>query len=76
MLTTSRTSQCAAEVAAALYAWLDATPTTLEEKLLELGGGVADLALNHFAAACYLCGAVKEASFLLDAPRGEIHAIP
>lgn len=71
-----RTQQCAAEVAAALYAWLDAGPATLEEKLLDLGGGLADLALNHFAVACYLCGAVREARLLVDALRGEIHVLP
>jgi hypothetical protein len=38
-----RTRQCALEVAAALYAWLDAGPATLAEKLLRAGspcGGV------------------------------------
>jgi hypothetical protein len=71
-----RTPQCAAEVRAALYAWLDATPDTLEEKLLALGGGMAELALNHFTVACYLCGANAEAKLLLAALRGEIHSIP
>jgi len=57
---------CAAEVTAALYAWLDAGPATLEETRLDLGGGVA----------CYLCGAVREARFLVAALRGEIHVLP
>jgi hypothetical protein len=71
-----RTPQCAAEVRTALYAWLDATPDTLEEKLRALGGGMADLALNHFTVACYLCGAKAEGKLLLAALRREIHTVP
>ena len=73
---TLRTRQCAAEIRAALYAWLDTNPANLQHRLPALDGGVADLALNHFAVACYLCGAAAEARILLDALRGQIHTIP
>jgi hypothetical protein len=71
-----RTPQCALEVANALYAWLDASPATLAEKLLRAGSAFADHALNHFAVACYLCGAFEEAGALLAALRGEIQTVP
>jgi hypothetical protein len=71
-----RTRQCAAEVTTALYAWLDASPATLAEKLLRAGSAFADHALNHFAVACYLCGANREAKAVLAALRGEIQTVP
>jgi hypothetical protein len=70
------TRQCASEVAAALYAWLDASPATLAEKLLRAGTPFADHALNHFAVACYLCGANRESQAVLEALRGEIQTVP
>jgi len=71
-----RTRQCALEVANALYAWLDASPATLVEKLLRAGSPFADHALNHFAVACYLCGAHPEAKAVLEALRNEIQTVP
>ena len=68
--------QCASEVSGALYAWLDAVPATLVEKLLRAGTPFADHALNHFAVACYLCGAHQEAKAVLEALRGEIQTVP
>jgi hypothetical protein len=70
------TRQCASEVSNALYAWLDATPATLVEKLLRAGSPFADHALNHFAVACYLCGAWQEAKSVLEALRNEIQTVP
>jgi hypothetical protein len=67
---------CAQEVAGALYAWLDATPANLSEKLLEAEGGFAGTALNHFAVACYLCGARNEARALVAALHEEIETTP
>jgi hypothetical protein len=71
-----RTGQCAQEVSKALYAWLDAVPATLVEKLLRAGSAFADHALNHFAVACYLCGAHEEAKAVLAALRNEIQTVP
>lgn len=71
-----RSPQCAAELKAALYAWLEATPATLEARLADVADGVGELAMNHFAVACYLVGANAEAKILLDALRGEIQSIP
>ena len=71
-----RTRQCAQEVSSALYAWLDASPVTLTEKLVRAGSAFADHALNHFAVACYLCGAHPEAKAVLDALRNEIQTVP
>jgi hypothetical protein len=71
-----RTRQCASEVATALYAWLDASPATLVEKLLRAGSPFADHAMNHFAVACYLCGAHQEARAVIDALRNEIQTVP
>lgn len=73
---TIRTPQCAAELRAALYAWLDTTPDRLEARLAEVADGVGELAMNHFAVACYLVGANAEAKILLEALRGEIQSIP
>lgn len=71
-----KTRQCALEVTAALYAWLDAKPDTLDEKLCEISGGFAEYGLNHFAVACYLCGADKEARAVIAALRDEIETVP
>jgi hypothetical protein len=71
-----RTHQCALEIATALYAWLDAGPDSLTDRLVRVGGAFADHALNHFAVACYLCGANAEARALLLALRGEIQTVP
>ena len=71
-----RSAQHAARISASLYAWLDATPATLENRLHELGGGFADLGLNHFAVACYVCGANNEARALVTALNGEITSLP
>lgn len=66
----------AARISAALYAWLDASPATLEDRLNALSGGFATLGLNHFTVACYLCGADDEARMLLAALNGEITVVP
>jgi hypothetical protein len=71
-----RSPQCALEVSNALYAWLDASPATLVEKLLRAGSAFADHALNHFAVACYLSGAHQEAQAVLAALRNEIQTVP
>ncbi|WP_220809178.1 hypothetical protein [Noviherbaspirillum aridicola] len=73
---TIRTRRCAQEVAAALHAWADATPDTLAEKLSSIAGGFSDYGLNHFAVACYLCGADKEARDVVAALRDEIETVP
>jgi hypothetical protein len=71
-----RSPTCAQEVATALYAWLDAGPDSLAYQLMRAGGAFADHALNHFAVACYLCGAKQEARAVVDALRGEIQTVP
>lgn len=71
-----RSAQHAARISTSLYAWLDASPATLEDKLNELGGGFAAIGLNHFAVACYLCGANQEAKALVTALNGEIMDLP
>jgi hypothetical protein len=71
-----RTPQCALEVVTALYAWLDASLDTLPARLARAGSPFADHALNHFAVACYLCGANPEARAVLDALHGEIQTVP
>jgi hypothetical protein len=71
-----RTTQCACEVADALYAWLDAGPADLADKLLDLAGSFAGYGLNHFAVACYLSGAHAEGREVIAALRGEIDAMP
>lgn len=60
----------------ALYKWLDATPDTIQEKIADLSGGFAAFGMNHFAVACYLCGAILEASTLTNALNGEIESLP
>lgn len=71
-----RSSSHAARISASLYAWLDASPATLEDKLNELSGAFAALGLNHFAMACYLCGATREAKALVAALNREIMTVP
>lgn len=71
-----RNASHAARVSTALYAWLNATPATLEEKLKQPGDGFRAVALNHFAVACYLCGASKEAKALVAALERKIMPIP
>lgn len=71
-----RSSSHAARISASLYAWLDASPATLEDRLNELSSGFGAVGLNHFAVACYLCGANKEAKTLVAALNGEITAVP
>lgn len=71
-----RTPENAAKVSAALCAWLDATPDTLEPKLARAGGGFASYSLNQFAVACYLCGAEREAQEVIAALNGEIEFTP
>jgi hypothetical protein len=66
----------AREIASALYVWLDAKATNLPDKLQAVGGGFAGYALNHFALACYLCGAKAEAREVLAALNGEIETLP
>jgi hypothetical protein len=72
-----RTKEHAETVASALYAWLDATPSTLSAKL-ERGGGIrgGGYGLNHFAVACYLCGATREAQAVMAAMNKEIEPTP
>lgn len=71
-----RSASHAARISAALYAWLDASPATLEYKINDLSSGFAALGLNHFAVACYLCGANPEARALVAALNGEITSVP
>ena len=71
-----RNAAHAARVSTALYAWLDATPATLKEKLNQPGDGFRAVALNHFAVACYLCGASKEAKALVAALERKIMPVP
>lgn len=71
-----RNSSHAARISASLYAWLDASPATLEDRLDELSSGFALVGLNHFAVACYLCGATTEAKALVAALNGEITTVP
>lgn len=71
-----RSASHAARISASLYAWLDASPATLEDKLNDLSGAFAALGLNHFAMACYLCGATREAKALVAALNREITTIP
>lgn len=66
----------AARISAALYAWLDATPATLADRLNQLRSGLRVVGLNHFAVACYLCGAHKEAKALVGALNGTITPVP
>jgi hypothetical protein len=74
--TTLRQPQYAKEVAAALYAWLSATPKNLSEKLMNVGGGFASFGLNNFGVALYICGAKNEAKEVLCALNGEIESVP
>jgi hypothetical protein len=71
-----RGSAHAARIQASLYAWLDASPATLEDRLHEVGSGFGTVALNHFAVACYLCGANQEAKALVAALNGTITTVP
>lgn len=71
-----RTKEHAARVAAALYSWLDASPSTLSAKLERISGGFASYGLNHFAVACYLCGASREAQEVMAAMNQAIEATP
>lgn len=73
---TIRKRQCALEVTSALHAWLDTTADTLAEALCETSGGFTDYGLNHFAVACYLCGADKEARDVIAALQDEIETVP
>lgn len=66
----------AGRVSAALYAWLDATPATLVDKLNRLDSGFAAMGLNHFAVACYVCGANKEAKAVVAALKRQILQVP
>lgn len=71
-----RSHEHAARISASLYAWLDASPATLESRLDALSSGFANFGLNHYAVACYLCGANKEARALMAALNGEITTLP
>ena len=71
-----RSASHAARISAALYAWLDASPATLEDRVNALSSGVGTVGLNHFAMACYLCGAHKEVKALLAALNREITLVP
>ncbi|NSL54444.1 DUF4034 domain-containing protein [Uliginosibacterium aquaticum] len=71
-----RSLENAERVRVALYKWLAATPATLDEKLEQVSGGFSAMAINHFAAACYLCGAFPEARSLVNALHDEIETVP
>lgn len=73
---TLRKPQFAEEVAAALYAWLDATPENLPSKLENASGGFSSYGLNQFGVALYVCGARREAKTVLNALHGEIESVP
>lgn len=75
-----RNATHAARISAALYAWLDASPDTLKDKLKDklnnVSSGFGAVGLNHFAVACYLCGANQEAKALVAALNREITLVP
>lgn len=71
-----RNATHAARITASLYAWLDASPTTLQDRLNDANSGFGAVGLNHFAVACYLCGANKEAKALVAALKREIMPVP
>ena len=70
-----RSEANAAKVAQALYAMLDATPETMAQRLSHKET-VSRYALNQFAVACYLTGAVREAKAVIGALGGEIEMLP
>lgn len=67
---------CADEVVGALHAWLDTDAAGLPDKLLAVDDGFSTTAINHFAVACYLCGACDEAEVLVGTLGGEIESAP
>ncbi|MDP1902372.1 MAG: hypothetical protein Q8K96_18280 [Rubrivivax sp.] len=71
-----RTKKSAAEICGALYAWLNTDAAGLDRRLERLSGGFSSYGLNHFAVACYLCGAHADAKALLQALHGEIESTP
>ncbi|WP_298213187.1 hypothetical protein [Acidovorax sp.] len=71
-----RSKEHADKVSAALYAWLDANPSTLGQKLENPNGSFFGYGLNQFAVACYACGATNEAKETISALNGEIETIP
>lgn len=71
-----RTKEHAERVTAALYSWLDANPSTISDRLVRVGGGFSGYGLNHFAVACFHCGANKEAHEVMIALNDEIEPIP
>jgi len=66
----------AAKVSAALHSWVAAEPDMLGYKLERVSGGFSNYGLNHFAVACYLCGADHEAKQVVDALAGTIEHTP
>lgn len=66
----------AAKVSAALRSWLAADTDTLGSKLERVSGGFASYGLNHFAVACYLCGADRDAKQVVDALAATIEHTP
>lgn len=66
----------AKDVVTALYKWLGATPSNLGDKLGQITGAFSAHALNHFAAALFLCGAKIEAKAVLLILNNEIECSP
>jgi Family of unknown function (DUF695)/Regulator of ribonuclease activity B/Domain of unknown function (DUF4034) len=60
----------------ALYQWLEASPDTLAERLTMQSSSFWHTGLNHFATACYLCGAHDEARAVIAALCNEIESVP
>jgi hypothetical protein len=71
-----RRKENAINVAVSLYSWLDTKSDGLNDKLMRLSGGFSTYALNQYAVACYMCGAINEAKEVIDALRGEIESTP
>ncbi|MDR2128697.1 MAG: hypothetical protein LBP52_06490 [Burkholderiaceae bacterium] len=60
------------EVPKALYAWLDATPDNIHDKLLDAEAE----GKNYFAVACYLTGATDAAATVIRSLQREIYPMP
>ncbi len=60
----------------ALYQWLEADADTLAERLTMQTSSFWHTGLNHFATACYLCGAHDEARAVIAALNNEIESVP
>lgn len=68
----------AADVVSALYQWLEAGSSNIEQKLAQKtdDAGGKFCALNHFATSLYWTGALEEAKLVIKALHGEIMEDP